>query len=139
MGKQILNGVEYCGSNSNFALKKIVKYEVTPTLVTGQTNLIKTISANTLQEGWYLISIRETYERNTNRSWLYIQGTANKFVFPDTDTNEYIDVRYDASGWTDFVRSIIVHVINPTTEIKFYLYGNGYSPNKVYITINKFN
>ena len=139
MGKQILNGVEYGSGNHSFGLTKIAKYEFSPTLVSGQSNLIKTISANTLQVGWYLIGIRETYTRDTNRSWFYMQGTANKFVFPDTDTNEYIDVRYDANGWTDFIRSIIVHVIDPTTEINFYLWGNGYSPDKVRITVNKFD
>lgn len=129
----------HAGTQQSFGFTKIAKYSLTPSLTQDTGNLIKTIAANTLSTGYYLFSVDETYNRSGNRSWFRITGDSGKIIFIDVDSNEYTDVRYEASGYSRFVRSIPVNIIDPNTEIKFYLWGNGYSPNNVTITINRYN
>lgn len=116
---------------------KIASYDLTPSLVQSTSNLIKSFSVPYV--GYYSIGMREVYNRNNNRSWMNATISSGKGLFLDVDDNSYTDVRAEASGYSQFIRTIPIYISDITAVISFYLWGNGYNPNSVKITVNKIN
>lgn len=114
-------------------VERVGLYTEYPTLTSGRLNAIKTVSS--LSKGIYIMSLQDYYERNSNRS--YFNASGINVAFLANGGTGYTDVVYDNSGYSTFVHSFFVKATQDNASVTFNLWGNGYSPKNVVISVYK--
>lgn len=126
------------GGGGGFSMTKIAEYTLTPSLVRNTYNVILSLPSGTLSEGFYFIGFTDRYYRDGDtQTNCGMNGESGKVVFPASGSNTFNNYRYDRWGWGSFTQSIIMQVIDSSSVINFTLYGYGYNPTNVVITIYK--
>lgn len=119
-----------------FNIRQISRETPTITLATNTTNTIKRMTIE--KAGYYILSFVDTYNRNNNRSYFIVSGTANEVVIYNSGNNALTDTWYDGSGYSTFSHLVFLRTLVDNAIIDLKMWGNGYSPNSAAITLFKF-
>ena len=130
-------GIKYGGFNANtpFDMEQVFQESPTVTLTNNTLNTVKTITVE--DEGYYFLSFVDRYDRSSNRSYLVVTGIQNECLIYNFGSHVGTDVLGDPSGYSWFAHTIMFRTFVPNTTVTLGLWGSGYSPNSVRITLYK--
>ena len=94
-------------------------------------NLVKTLTLK--NKGFYLLSIVDTYNRNSNRS--YLNASSNDIIIYNSGERSITDVASDVGGYSTFTHLWFIQTLAPNTSLGLYWWGNGYNINSLSITL----
>lgn len=130
-------GIKYGGFNANtpFDMEQVFQESPTVTLTNNTLNTIKTITVE--DEGYYFLSFVDHYQRSSNRSYLVVDGIQNECLIYNFGSHSGTDVLSDVTGYSWFAHTIMFRTFVPNTTVTLGLWGNGYNPSVVKITLYK--
>ena len=130
-------GIKYGGFNANtpFDMEQVFQESPTVTLTNNTLNTVKTITVE--DEGYYFLSFVDEYQRSSNRSYLVVNGIQNECLIYNFGSHVGTDVLGDPSGYSWFAHTIMFRTFVPNTTVTLGLWGNGYNPSSVRITLYK--
>ena len=116
-------------------MEQVFQESPTVTLTNNTLNTVKTITVE--DEGYYFLSFVDEYQRSSNRSYLVVNGIQNECLIYNFGSHVGTDVLSDVTGYSWFAHTIMFRTFVPNTTVTLGLWGNGYSPNSVRITLYK--
>lgn len=130
-------GIKYGGFNANtpFDMEQVFQESPTVTLTNNTLNTVKTFTVE--DEGYYFLSFVDGYNRSSNRSYLVVTGIQDECLIYNFGSHVGTDVLGDPSGYSWFAHTIMFRTFVPNTTVTLGLWGNGYNPNSVKITLYK--
>ena len=82
----------------------------------------------------YILSICDTYHRNSNRSYLHTSMASEDGIFYNSGSSDITDVLSDISGYSTFVHTWLIQTFKPNVSMGLRWWGNGYYINSLEIT-----
>jgi len=105
--------------------------------VTLTTNAYKTVkSYSNIPVGKYLLFYCDTFQRNSNRSYVNFAGESGKCVIYNNQNHSFIDTLSDVAGHSSFCHRVLFEILEPST-LNINQWGNGYNVNNANVTVYK--
>lgn len=131
------NVISASGGGGLFDIVPITTETFTPTLVSNTNNLVKTLIVADV--GMYMVSFHDTYRRANNRSYFSVSvDSGDAIIFNGSNDTSYLDTIGDPNGHSSFNRTVFFKTLVPNADVRFYLWGNGYSPNECVVRLCKY-
>lgn len=103
--------------------------------VTLNNNAYKTVKSYTnIPVGKYLLFYCDTFQRNSNRSYVNFVGENGKCLIYNNYSYAFIDTLSDIAGHSSFCHRILFEITEPST-LNINQWGNGYNINSANVTV----
>lgn len=105
--------------------------------VTLNNNAYKTVkSYANIPVGKYLLFYCDTFQRNSNRSYVNFVGENGKCLIYNNYSYSFIDTLSDIAGHSSFCHRVLFEITEPST-LNINQWGNGYNINKASVAVYK--